>query len=73
MPKPARIRFTQRKSRERAGSEGAILAREQGDVEGVRPKPVAKCQIAGSHDIADGEANQRQAQDPARDLALIHG
>jgi len=56
-----------------AGTEGAVFPCEQGDIEGLRRQSIANGQVARGHDIADGEANQRQAEDPARDLALIHG
>lgn len=48
----------------RAGAKCTVLARKQGDVEGVRRQAIADGRVTGGHDIADGEANQRQAQDP---------
>ena len=44
-----------------------------GNVEVLRRQPVTDGHVACGDDVADGEADQRQAQDPARDLAPIHG
>ena len=55
------------------GPKRAVFPCEQGDVEGLRRQAVTDGQVARGHDIADCETDQRQAQDPACDLPLIHG
>ena len=57
----------------RAGAKSAVLPRKQGDVECIGRQPIADGQKARGHDVADGKADQRQAQDAGRDLPLIHG
>lgn len=55
------------------GPKRAVFPREQCEIDALGRQPIAQDQIGCRHDIADGEADQCQAEDTARDLALIHG